>query len=63
MAMDGGQQRVASAPPGWQEHGAHGEYDPNAIEIPGTHVPVWMVLGIVIGVIILLAGTAFLLLR
>jgi hypothetical protein len=55
---------VASVPPGrWQEQGAHGPYDPEAIEIPGTHVPVWMVIGIVIGVIVLLAGTAFLLLR
>ncbi|HEY8076235.1 MAG TPA: Stp1/IreP family PP2C-type Ser/Thr phosphatase [Labilithrix sp.] len=55
---------VSAPPPGWQEPGSHvGEYDPNAIEIPGTHVPVWMVVGIVVGVIILLAGTAFLLLR
>jgi protein phosphatase len=54
---------VASVPPSaWHEQGAH-PYDPDAIEIPGTHVPVWMVIGIVIGVIILLAGTAFLLLR
>jgi protein phosphatase len=53
----------AGAAGGWQEPGHPGEYDPNAIEIPGTHVPVWMVVGIVVGVIILLAGTAFLLLR
>jgi serine/threonine protein phosphatase PrpC len=62
-AIDGGQRGMPSNPPaGWHEQGG-GEYDPNAIEIPGTHVPVWMVVGIVVGVIILLAGTAFLLLR
>jgi protein phosphatase len=56
---------VASVPPGgaWHERGPYGSYDPDAIEIPGTHVPVWMVVGIVVGVIVLLAGTAFLLLR
>jgi protein phosphatase len=56
---------VTSAPPqGWQERGPYGdEYDPNRIDIPGTHVPLWMVVGIVVGVVVLLAGTAFLLLR
>jgi hypothetical protein len=38
------------------------EHD-DRIDIPGTHVPIWMVIGIVLGVIVLLAGTAFLLLR
>lgn len=48
----------------WQEQGAHGAYDhDDRIDIPGTHVPVWMVVGIIFGVVILLAGTAFLLLR
>ncbi len=57
-------QMASTPPPGWNDQGGHvGEYDPNAIEIPGTHVPVWMVVGIVVGVIVLLAGTAFLLLR
>lgn len=56
---------MASAPPGpWHEHGPHGPYEhDDRIDIPGTHVPVWMVVGIVVGVMILLAGTAFLLLR
>ncbi len=56
---------ATSRPPGpWHEQGAvrpH-EHD-DRIDIPGTHVPIWMVIGIVIGVVVLLAGTAFLLLR
>jgi serine/threonine protein phosphatase PrpC len=51
----------AAAPHGWQSYAA--DADAEAIEIPGTHVPVWMVVGIVMGVVVLLAGTAFLLLR
>lgn len=60
----------SAPPPGpWQEqapnrhsHGPHADYD-ESISIPGTHVPVWMVFGIIAGVVFLLAGTAFLLLR
>jgi len=55
-----------AGPPGtWQEQGPHGphEHDYDRVDIPGTHVPVWMVIGIVVGVVVLLAGTAFLLLR
>jgi protein phosphatase len=48
---------------GWHEHGAHGEADYDRVDIPGTHVPLWMVVGIVVGVVVLLAGMAFLLLR
>jgi hypothetical protein len=33
------------------------------IEIPGTHVPAWVVVAIIVGVIALLAATAFFLLR
>ena len=52
----------ASGP--WHEQGAHRPHEhDDRIDIPGTHVPVWMVIGIVIGVVVLLAGTAFLLLR
>jgi protein phosphatase len=60
-----GQARSASNPPvGWQERGTHGpEHDYDRVDIPGTHVPIWMVIGIVAGVVVLLAGTAFLLLR
>jgi PPM family protein phosphatase len=46
--------------PGWHEQGIH-DYD--RVDIPGTHVPIWMVIGIVAGVVVLLASTAFLLLR
>ncbi|MBS2012942.1 MAG: Stp1/IreP family PP2C-type Ser/Thr phosphatase [Deltaproteobacteria bacterium] len=66
-AAPDGMHRPPVAPahsPTWQEAGAHGSYDDHErIDIPGTHVPIWMVIGIVIGVIVLLAGTAFLLLR
>ncbi|NVL67796.1 hypothetical protein, partial [Escherichia coli] len=52
------------APGPWHEQGAHRPHEhDDRIDIPGTHVPVWMVAGIVVGVIVLLAGTAFLLLR
>ena len=56
---------AASAAPGpWHEQGGHRAHEhDDRIDIPGTHVPIWMVIGIVIGVIVLLAGTAFLLLR
>jgi PPM family protein phosphatase len=48
----------------WHEQGAHRAHEhDDRIDIPGTHVPIWMVVGIVVGVVILLAGTAFLLLR
>jgi PPM family protein phosphatase len=53
--------RSTSQPPaGWHEQGIH-DYD--RVDIPGTHVPMWMVIGIVAGVVVLLASTAFLLLR
>ena len=55
---------VAAAPGPWHEQGAHRPHEhDDRIDIPGTHVPIWMVIGIVVGVIVLLAGTAFLLLR
>jgi protein phosphatase len=64
-ARDGSVRPLPLAPGGgWHEHGPHAPYDhDDRIDIPGTHVPVWMVVGIVVGVMILLAGTAFLLLR
>jgi protein phosphatase len=52
---------VAASQGNWHDH--QSGFDAEAIEIPGTHVPVWMVIGIVLGVVVLLAGTAFLLLR
>jgi protein phosphatase len=38
-------------------------YEEERIEIPGTHVPAWIVVVLVVGVILVLAGTAILLLR
>jgi protein phosphatase len=60
-----GMMRAAPSPAaGWHEHGPYGaEQDYDRVDIPGTHVPIWMVIGIVAGVVVLLAGTAFLLLR
>ena len=53
--------RVPSkAPQVWNESPS---LDYERVDIPGTHVPIWMVIGIVAGVVVLLAGTAFLLLR
>jgi protein phosphatase len=52
------------APGPWHEQGPHRAHEhDDRIDIPGTHVPIWMVVGIVVGVVVLLAGTAFLLLR
>ncbi len=46
----------------WQEHGPHADPE-DRIEIPGTHGPTWVVVAIVVGVVALLAATAFFLLR
>ncbi len=46
----------------WHEEGPHAEAD-DRIEIPGTHVPTWVVVAIVVGVVALLTATAFFLLR
>ena len=63
-ALDGSGRSAPGPAQGWQEQGAHGtEHDYDRVDIPGTHVPIWMVIGIVTGVVVLLAGTAFLLLR
>ncbi len=60
-----GTPRVPSARPpgGWNDPTATPYDHDESINIPGTHVPVWMVVGIVVGVVVLLAGTAWLLLR
>jgi protein phosphatase len=55
------QQAPASG--GWQERGAYGNPEDDRIEIPGTHIPAWIVVAIVLGVIALLGATAFVLLR
>jgi protein phosphatase len=43
--------------------GNPGPFEEERIEIPGTHVPPWVVVLIVAGVVLVLAGTAVLLLR
>lgn len=65
---DGVPLRSSGRPAGaaaWNGPGPVGSgYDhDDSIDIPGTHVPLWMVVGIVVGVVVLLAGTAWLLLR
>jgi protein phosphatase len=56
---------IVSRNPGpWHEPGAGRPHEhEDRIDIPGTHVPIWMVVGIVFGVVVLLAGAAILLLR
>jgi protein phosphatase len=46
----------------WHEQGPHSD-SLDRISIPGTHVPAWAVAAIVVGVVALLAATAFFLLR
>lgn len=60
-AAAGANDGLSPSESGWHEHVSHDE-DYERIEIPGTHVPMWMVIGIVVGVVALLASTAFLLL-
>lgn len=61
---DGVTRSASTAPTGSHDASAlDGEHDYDRVDIPGTHVPVWMVIGIVAGVVVLLAGTAFLLFR
>jgi serine/threonine protein phosphatase PrpC len=51
-----------SPPPQARSNRAPPRLDDESIEIPGTHVPPWVVVVIVVAVILVLAGTAFLLL-
>jgi serine/threonine protein phosphatase PrpC len=55
---------AASAPSAAQASAAPPPvYEEERIEIPGTHVPAWVVVALVVGVILVLAATAFLFLR
>jgi len=62
---------ILSIPPaagdkiGWQEQGphAHLENGEERIEIPGTHIPTWLVVTLIVSVIAMLAGAAIVLLR
>jgi protein phosphatase len=52
---------------GWQEHtpgGTQQQFDiDEPIDIPGTHVPTYIVVGLIMVVVVLLSATAFLFLR
>jgi protein phosphatase len=65
VTADGAPRRSSGRPAaaGWSGPMASPYDADDSINIPGTHVPVWMVVGIVVGVVVLLAGTAWLLLR
>ncbi|WP_394838549.1 Stp1/IreP family PP2C-type Ser/Thr phosphatase [Pendulispora rubella] len=63
---------VLSIPPaagdkmaGWHEQGPHAnlENGEERIEIPGTHIPTWLVVTLIVSVIAMLAGAAIVLLR
>lgn len=58
---------AAVAAGGWQERphdrAGHGHEGDERIDIPGTHIPWWIVLALVLGVVGLLVVTAFILLR
>jgi protein phosphatase len=55
---------VSRPPAPWHEQSAHRPHEHDeSIDIPGTNVPLWLVVVIVFGVILLLSGVAFLLLR
>ncbi len=51
---------ASGAPGAFQGQGQNEE---ERIEIPGTHVPAWVVVALVVGVVAILTGTAILLLR
>ncbi|MCW5838034.1 MAG: Stp1/IreP family PP2C-type Ser/Thr phosphatase, partial [Labilithrix sp.] len=56
-AADGVTRGAGTAPAGAHDSSAiGGDHDYDRVDIPGTHVPVWMVIGIVAGVVVLLAG-------
>ena len=55
-------------PPGtnaatWHERGPHPLEPEERIDIPGTHVPTWVVVALILGVMAILGATAFLFLR
>jgi protein phosphatase len=64
-ATGGGAKGTPGRSDGWHEAGPHSgpAGDDDAIDIPGTHVPTGVVVAIILGVVGLLAATAFVLLR
>ncbi|MEO7110316.1 MAG: hypothetical protein ABI183_07775, partial [Polyangiaceae bacterium] len=67
-AAAGNSGAPSAGSPGWQEQSAGGsnaqqfDFD-EPIDIPGTHVPTWTVVLLILGVISALSATAFLFLR
>jgi PPM family protein phosphatase len=47
----------------WHERGLHPLEPEERIDIPGTHVPTWVVVALILGVMAILGATAFLFLR
>jgi protein phosphatase len=47
----------------WHERGPHPLEPEERIDIPGTHVPTWVVVALILGVMAILGATAFLFLR
>jgi protein phosphatase len=63
VAMVGSHPVIGASPSdAWHERGPHPDLD-ERIDIPGTHIPGWVVIALVVGVILLIGGSAFLLLR
>ena len=60
-----GAAAASRAADGWHEQGPHSgpQAGEERIDIPGTHVPAWVVVAIVLGVVAVLASTAFFLVR
>ena len=66
--VDGQVAAPTSIPPDakkatWHEKGPHGPELEERIDIPGTHVPTWVVVALIFGVMAILGATAFLFLR
>ena len=66
--VDGQVAASTSIPPDakkatWHEKGPHGPELEERIDIPGTHVPTWVVVALIFGVMAILGATAFLFLR
>jgi protein phosphatase len=60
--MVGGPMVIPARPAAGHPHAPAG-YEEEQVDIPGTHVPPWVVVVLVVGVILVLAGTAILFLR
>jgi protein phosphatase len=59
----GGSPSPAANAATWHERGPHPLEPEERIDIPGTHVPTWVVVALILGVMAILGATAFLFLR